>query len=143
MEVAGRQGRLWAEVAELAESVLGASQPPPGFIRREIPVAGGRAAAYATIPDRAGEERGTVVVVITPPAQPRPDPRRLEKQFGLTPREAEVALLLAARKSNKEIASTLSIAQRTAWRHTEQVLAKLSTGSRRDVRRVLELAGDS
>lgn len=85
-----------------------------------------------------------MVVVIVAPSAPRrlADARLLERRFGLTPREAEVAVSLAARKSNKEIAAELCIAQRTAWRHTEQVLSKLGAGSRRDVRRVLESAVD-
>jgi DNA-binding CsgD family transcriptional regulator len=132
---------LWADVVELAEAVMTSPAPPDGFVRGELDVGDKRAAVYASLPEAGGGRPATVVVVIAPPDSP-PDPpppgrSELRRRFGLTPREAEVALLLAARKSNKEIARELSIAQKTAGRHTEGVLAKLRTSSRRDVGRVL------
>jgi DNA-binding CsgD family transcriptional regulator len=132
---------LWADVAEIAEAVMTSPAPPDGFVRGELDVGDKRAAVYASLPEAGGGRPATVVVVIAPPGPP-PDPpapgrSELRRRFGLTPREAEVALLLAARKSNKEIARELSIAQKTAGRHTEGVLAKLRTSSRRDVGRVL------
>jgi DNA-binding CsgD family transcriptional regulator len=141
-EHAARERRLWADVAELTRSVMGSAPPPPGFVRREIPVAGSRAAAYTGVTARNGDHMATVVVVIAPPAPTCLDRGALQRRFGLTPREAEVALMLAARKSNKEIAAQLSIAQKTAWRHTERVLSKLNAGSRLDVRGVLEAEVD-
>ena len=50
---------------------------------------------------------------------------QLQRRFGLTTRQAEVAQLLAARLSNREIADVLGISRHTAKRHTEQVLLKL------------------
>jgi DNA-binding CsgD family transcriptional regulator len=109
-------------------------------VRHEIPVAGTSAHVFARWVDEEGGT-GTTVVVVLPQAAASPDPDVLRREFGLTPRETEVALMLAARRSNKEIASQLSIAHKTAWRHTERVMSKLNTGSRREVRRVLESAG--
>jgi DNA-binding CsgD family transcriptional regulator len=131
---------LWADVAEIAEAVMTSPAPPDGFVRGELDVGDKRAAVYASLPEAGGGRPSTVVVVIAPdppPDPPAPGRSELRRRFGLTPREAEVALLLAARKSNKEIARELSIAQKTAGRHTEGVLAKLRTSSRRDVGRVL------
>lgn len=128
---------LWADVTELAEAVITSSSPPDGFVKGELNVGRGRAEVYASLPDAGGGRPATVVVVIAPPDPPPPGRSELRRRFGLTPREAEVALLLAARRSNKEIARDLSIAQKTAGRHTESVLAKLRTSSRRDVARVL------
>ncbi len=68
-----------------------------------------------------------------------PDARSLEGRFDLTPRQAEVALLLGRRKTTPEIARALTISPHTARRHTEVVLAKLGVHSRRDVlARILE-----
>lgn len=48
----------------------------------------------------------------------------------LTPREREVLALVAAGKSNKEIASALGIAERTAKFHVTAILAKLGAENR-------------
>ena len=48
----------------------------------------------------------------------------------LTPRELEVLKLLAAGKTNKEIAWLLRITVNTAKKHVSQVLAKLNVSSR-------------
>lgn len=56
------------------------------------------------------------------------------ERFELTRRQAEVAILLAQRSTNAEVAQTLSISPHTARRHTEMVLAKLNLDSRLDVR---------
>jgi DNA-binding CsgD family transcriptional regulator len=48
----------------------------------------------------------------------------------LTPRELEVLKLLAAGKTNKEIAWLLRITVHTAKKHVSQVLAKLDVSSR-------------
>ena len=58
-------------------------------------------------------------------------------RFGLTPREQQVAALLASRASNAEIASQLGISVHTARRHTERVFEKLNCQSRSAVRRRL------
>lgn len=58
----------------------------------------------------------------------------------LSRKEARVAALLAAQKTNEEIAKTLCISTHTARHHTQSVLSKLGIKSRRDVARVM--AGD-
>jgi DNA-binding CsgD family transcriptional regulator len=50
--------------------------------------------------------------------------------FGLTPREEEVALLLARGKSNQAIARELKISVHTARHHTQRILDKLEVHSR-------------
>lgn len=70
------------------------------------------------------------------------DAVRLRQRFGLTPREAEVALLLAERLTNREVAAALRISEHTAERHTERVLAKLGIVSRTGVRDRIRDAGD-
>lgn len=61
----------------------------------------------------------------------------LRQRFGLSGRQAEVALCLADRLSNREIAETLGISPHTARHHSEMVMAKLGVTSRNDVRRQL------
>jgi DNA-binding NarL/FixJ family response regulator len=51
-------------------------------------------------------------------------------QFGLTAREFEVLRLVAAGRSNPEIASELFISAKTASVHVSNILAKLRVGSR-------------
>ncbi|MEU1209409.1 helix-turn-helix transcriptional regulator [Nocardia sp. NPDC005825] len=48
----------------------------------------------------------------------------------MTKRERQVADLVAEGLTNKQIASQLVIAQRTAAAHVERILAKLGFGSR-------------
>jgi len=49
---------------------------------------------------------------------------------GLTPRELEVLRLVAAGKSNREIASTLVISEHTVARHLQNIFGKLDVSSR-------------
>lgn len=52
---------------------------------------------------------------------------------GLTPRESEVAALLAQGLSDSAIAEQLVISRRTAEHHVSSILAKVGVGSRRDL----------
>jgi DNA-binding CsgD family transcriptional regulator len=84
-----------------------------------------------------------------PPSQPpglTPSPSQKERRLlvnaihhcpALTHRELEVARLLAARRSNYEIAELLHISRATAKRHTENILLKLGLHSRRELERVI------
>lgn len=56
----------------------------------------------------------------------------------LSPREHEVAHLLARRKTNREIGEALGISPATAKRHIENILMKLGISSRRAVERLME-----
>jgi DNA-binding CsgD family transcriptional regulator len=49
---------------------------------------------------------------------------------GLTPREAEVIQLIAAGKSNREIAADLYLSEKTVARHISNILAKVGVSSR-------------
>lgn len=57
----------------------------------------------------------------------------LRQHAGLTPREAQVALLMAERLTHTEIATQLKVKPNTARRHCEQVLLKLGVHHRQDV----------
>jgi len=56
-----------------------------------------------------------------------------ERMWDLTPRELQVARLIAGGRSNKEIAAGLVISQRTAENHVEHILTKPSFTSRAQV----------
>jgi DNA-binding CsgD family transcriptional regulator len=84
----------------------------------------------------------------SPPAQVGliPSPAKKERLFPgtsirhcprLTHRELEVARLLAARRSNYEVAELLHVSRATAKRHTENILQKLGLHSRREVERII------
>ena len=49
---------------------------------------------------------------------------------GLSPRELEVLRLVAAGKSNREIAATLVVSEHTVARHMQNILTKLGVSSR-------------
>ena len=63
--------------------------------------------------------------------------RTLRERYRLTEKEAHVAILLAERRSNAEIAETLRISPHTARRHTENVMLKLNVNSRFSVESAL------
>ena len=51
-------------------------------------------------------------------------------QLGLTPRELEVLLLVAAGRTNREIGAELFMSEKTASVHVSRILAKLDVGGR-------------
>ncbi|HUP19001.1 MAG TPA: helix-turn-helix transcriptional regulator, partial [Gemmatimonadota bacterium] len=91
--------------------------------------------AYRIFAHRTGAwSADTLVLVHLEPlfAEPLSDAEIVER-YRLTPRETQVARLLAAGRSNAEVASDLAISPHTARRHTERVLAKLAVASRAQV----------
>lgn len=90
------------------------------------------AALAATVEDPALREMFTRRSLAMMPLPPPPTERLVEKaaHHGLTGREREVARLVASGASNREIARTLAISERTAERHVANILAKLGLASR-------------
>jgi DNA-binding NarL/FixJ family response regulator len=70
-----------------------------------------------------------------PPKKPpkKPSAPAVSDEAPLTPRELQVARLIAGGHSNKEIAAELVISQRTAENHVEHILTKLGFTSRAQV----------
>ncbi|MGW3088425.1 LuxR C-terminal-related transcriptional regulator [Streptomyces sp. NPDC001108] len=85
-------------------------------------------AAVRSDTDRPPSPRRTV-----PRARPEPAAADL-----LTPREREVAVLVARGLSNREVAEHLVISKRTADTHVERILTKLAIDSRTEIASVLE-----
>jgi DNA-binding CsgD family transcriptional regulator len=69
--------------------------------------------------------------------RPRGDAASMRDRFGLSARQVEVAMLMANRRTHKEIARALGIRPNTARRHCEQVLVRLGVHSRDEVEGVL------
>lgn len=76
-------------------------------------------------------EEAVLIIASAATAPPLPTVPVLRERYGLTRREAEVALLLAEGLSNTALAARLFISPHTARHHTQQVLEKLSLSSRK------------
>ncbi len=83
------------------------------------------------------EGREHILVAMRPEGSQPLDADAISRRFDLTPRQAEVAALLADRKSNQEIAEDLFISPHTARHHTAAVLCALNVDDRRDVAHAL------
>jgi DNA-binding CsgD family transcriptional regulator len=59
-----------------------------------------------------------------------PEPPRTEDPFGLTAREREVLVLVAAGRTNRQIGEELFMSEKTASVHVSRILAKLDVGTR-------------
>jgi two-component system NarL family response regulator len=64
---------------------------------------------------------------------PEPAPTSGAVSAGLTAREHEVAVLLARGMSNRQIAETLIITEKTAKNHVQRVLEKVGLHSRSEL----------
>ena len=87
----------------------------------------GTAGRYRLAASMATGPRPLLVVAVALPPAPAAEPASGEvaRRLGLTPRQAEVAVLLARRYSDKEIAAALSVSFYTARHHVEAVLGRL------------------
>lgn len=121
---------------------------PPSVLNTPSPADGPALVRHIAI----GEERFRLVVELLPPnahgdrlpiatfervATEDLSETSLRERFRLTRKETLVALLLAQRRSNSEIADTLRISPHTARRHTENVMLKLNVTSRFSVESAL------
>ena len=82
-----------------------------------------RSGQALSLPDAVAE--ALTIPDMTPSAQPA-----ATSEHGLTSRELEVLALVAAGRSNPEIADTLFITTRTAQTHVQHILDKLDVGTR-------------
>jgi DNA-binding CsgD family transcriptional regulator len=108
--------------------------------------AAGRLARAAPLADGLGavplrEQIGSLVrrARLNVPAGTAGD--RPEGGFGLTAREIEVLRLVAAGRSNREIAAELFISAKTASVHVSNILAKLDATSRTEAAAIAHQAG--
>ncbi|HEY5855506.1 MAG TPA: LuxR C-terminal-related transcriptional regulator [Aldersonia sp.] len=119
--------RLGSSVAAFGPHITRDSAESQARVRRSI---GDRAYAQAfEASSSLSIEEAVDVAFARPSAAPAP----VVRESPLTRREQEVAALIAAGLSNREIAAQLVISQRTVDGHVEHILDKLGVGSRTQV----------
>jgi len=143
---ATRAARLWG-VAEAAREVTGIALPPGeqelhephlasassqlGEDAWEAALAEGRAMSLEEGAEYAlSEEREPPTSAVTTPLEESSDD---QTPAALTPREKEVALLMARELSNRQIASELMISEHTVATHVRNILKKLGLRSRTQI----------
>lgn len=121
---------LAAEAAAVRDARGDPSSGPVG--RRDVATDTARYLLRAALAGRGAIDPGRAVLVsverITPELPPK---RTLVERHELTPRQAEVALLMARGLSNREIAERLGISRHTVRHHAEWVFTKLEIHSRK------------
>lgn len=95
-----------------------------------------RTAAYdlvaTCLPSGAfGGDPSVMIAVMKRAGAELPSADSLRERYGLTEREAEVALLLAEGRTNSEIAERLFVSPHTARRHTANIFDKLEVRTRK------------
>ena len=111
------------------------------FLRGPAP-AEGAGGSVVTVPGRDGwltlhgsrpdPVAGRIAIVIEPASGPRSATVRLEAH-GATPREREVATLLARGLTNAEIAEALVLSPHTVEDHAKSLYEKVGVGSRQEL----------
>ena len=139
---AARGIRLLGAAAALREAI-GAPSWPSERARQEQEIAAARGAIGRSAFDAAWAEgrrlavESAIASALEAESMPGPTPIAAEKPpdppSPLTPREREVAALIARGYSNRQIADALVISPHTAERHVERILAKLGCSSRAEV----------
>jgi ATP/maltotriose-dependent transcriptional regulator MalT len=117
--------------AEALMTATGDRDAAAEALRRAAAITGRLGARPLDAEVKALARRGRLALVPSTSGAPRaagaPTPA---EQLGLTPREAEVLALVAAGRSNRQIAQALFISPKTASVHVSNLLAKLGVASR-------------
>ena len=95
-----------------------------------VPTGEGWVTLHASLP--AGGTDGRVAIVLERAASPQSTAVRLEAD-GVTPREREIAVLLAQGLSNPEIAETLVLSPYTVQDHVKRLFEKTGVSSRQEL----------
>jgi DNA-binding CsgD family transcriptional regulator len=120
--------KLAAGIGPLHEPI---SSPQPLTAQCDLSIATGSYQLRAFIAPSLTTRPGVLVLVERDALLPPPG--RLQARYGLTPRQAEVALLMAEGLSDRAVAERLVISPHTARRHAEAVLKKMNLSSRAGV----------
>lgn len=127
MNTAGRN-----TVRSASEGALLGPARPQGV--RELTTAGGTYSIHGTLVGSGGGERERLaLVVVERIRRALPDAEVVRRRFGLTPRESEVALLIASGLTDRQIAERLTVSWHTARTHSERALQKLGASTRAEV----------
>ena len=132
------QDVVWREIESLARALLrsGKAGRPALELEALIPSQLDESACYhARVKrlTRSDDGPAAILVAVERRRAASPAETQLREAYGLTPREISVALLLASRRSNSEIADQLCLSPYTVRRHTERVLLKMGLQRRTEV----------
>ena len=105
----------------------------PATVDARVRTASGAYRIWTIYGPRGSAGGHTVIAQVERLGPPLPEAGDLEEDLGLTPREAEVALLLARGKSDKAVARALGISWHTARTHARNLFAKLGISSRAEI----------
>lgn len=144
------QDAVWKEIEGLARALLrssgkGGRGRPVLELEAMIPSPSAEDACYHARVKRMNRSDSTpaaILVAVERRRTPSPAETNLREWYKLTPREVSVALLLAARRSNDEIAAELCLSPYTVRRHTERVLLKMGLQRRTEVATALRSRTD-
>ena len=95
-----------------------------------VPTPSGWITLHASLPD--GPAGGQVAIVLERTASPQATALRLEA-YGVTPREREIATLIAQGRTNPEIAEALVLSPYTVQDHIKSLFEKTSVSSRQEL----------
>ncbi|TFV73317.1 LuxR family transcriptional regulator [Blastococcus sp. CT_GayMR19] len=126
----GAADAVWRSIpARLPAPMGGRRDACTGAVRAAL---GERRAAALRAEGEAMGRTATVALALDERA-PVPVPRHTDKAGALTPRQREVAALVARGLTDREIADRLVISPRTAESHVEQILTRLGFRSRAEI----------
>ena len=115
-------------LANFARRRAAAGDPQPDVVA--VPSPSGWITLHASLPEGRGS--GQVAIVLERAASPQTTAMRLEVE-GVTPREREIARLLAQGRSNAEIAEALVLSPYTVQDHIKNLFEKTQVGSRQEL----------
>ncbi len=115
-------------LANFARRRAAAGDPQPDVVA--VPTPSGWITLHASLPEGRGS--GQVAIVLERAASPQTTAMRLEVE-GVTPREREIARLLAQGRSNAEIAEALVLSPYTVQDHIKSLFEKTQVSSRQEL----------
>ena len=107
-----------------------ASEPDAQYDAIAVPTTSGWLTLHASLPQ--GSAIGQVAIVVERTASPQTTALRLEVE-GVTPREREIATLLAQGLTNGEIAEALVLSPYTVQDHIRSLFEKMQVSSRQEL----------
>lgn len=119
-----------------ARAVAGATPLSPALSSgvQNLETSGGAYSIHGTpLGFRGAARERFVLVVVERTRRALPEPAAVRRRFGLTPRESEVAVLIASGLTDRQIAERLTVSWHTARTHSERALRKLGASTRAEV----------
>jgi len=129
---AGIRGKVGAPLSPMGRAMLDQWLIPLGQVLGPETTT----VAWETGRDMAVEQALALALAATEAPTTRasgPSERSAQQVMGLTPRQLEVALLVAQGLTNRQIAERLVVTERAAAAHVEHILNKLGVGSRTQI----------